>query len=268
MKKLEIIIRPGMFDKVKDELSKLGIHGMNYSEIRGFGRQHGHTEVYRGTTMQVDCLPKIKIELVLHDEALERVLGAVVATAVITIVVLIFGEVSPKSMAKEAPEQFAMFSAPIIGTLMVILTPVNWFFAMLKKGLSKIMRSKDKEGITEEELENWTPEEYGPFALAILSTKSFEDGSISQVVAFGSAVSISDSLLSSGSFCNADYYLSVLNTLTHRENVISIQSKTLGGQELGLNTAQVFLIGIAFMIVVPVVVLICGMWIWYRRRNA
>ena len=81
MKTLEILIRPGMFDKVKDELSKLGIHGMNYSEIRGFGRQHGHTEVYRGTTMQVDCLPKIKIELVLHDEALERVLGAVVATA-------------------------------------------------------------------------------------------------------------------------------------------------------------------------------------------
>lgn len=123
-------------------------------------------------------------------------------------------------------------------------------------------------GITEEELENWTPEEYGPFALAILSTKSFEDGATSQVVAFGSAVSISDSLFSSGSFCNADYYLSVLNTLTHRENVISIQSKTLGGQELGLNTAQVFLIGIAFMIVVPVVVLIWGMWIWYRRRNA
>lgn len=123
-------------------------------------------------------------------------------------------------------------------------------------------------GITEEELENWTPEEYGPFALAILSTKSFEDGSTSQVVAFGSAVSISESLLSSGSFCNADYYLSVLNTLTHRENVISIQSKTLGGQELGLNTAQVFIIGIAFMIVVPVVVLIWGMWIWYRRRNA
>ena len=57
--------------------------------------------------------------------------GAVIATAVITIVVLIFGEVSPKSLAKEAPEQFAMFSAPIIGTLMVILTPVNWFFAAL-----------------------------------------------------------------------------------------------------------------------------------------
>ena len=74
--------------------------------------------------------------------------GAVVATAVITIVVLIFGEVSPKSMAKEAPEQFAMFSPPIIGTLMGILTPVNWVFAMLKKGPSKIMRSKDKGCIT------------------------------------------------------------------------------------------------------------------------
>ena len=78
--------------------------------------------------------------------------GAVIATAVITIVVLIFGEVSPKSMAKEAPEQFAMFSAPIIGALMVILTPVNWFFAGLKKGLSKLMRGGAKEAITEEEL--------------------------------------------------------------------------------------------------------------------
>ena len=81
MKKLEIIIRPGMFEKVKNELSHLGIHGLNYSEIRGFGRQHGHTEVYRGTTVQVDCLPKVKIELVVQDEALEKVLNAVVGTA-------------------------------------------------------------------------------------------------------------------------------------------------------------------------------------------
>ena len=50
---------------------------MNYSEVRGFGRQHGHTEVYRGTTYAVDCLPKIKIEIVVHDEALEKVLQAV-----------------------------------------------------------------------------------------------------------------------------------------------------------------------------------------------
>lgn len=81
MKKLEIIIRPSVFDQVKDALSDLGIHGMNYSEIRGFGRQHGHTEVYRGSTVKVDFLPKIKIEIVVHDEALEKVLDAVVKAA-------------------------------------------------------------------------------------------------------------------------------------------------------------------------------------------
>ena len=123
-------------------------------------------------------------------------------------------------------------------------------------------------GISDEQLENWTPEEYGPFPLAILSEKSFEDGKSSRVAAFGSAVSLSDSLLSSGSFCNSDYYLSVLNTLTRRENVISIQSKTLGGQELGLNTAQVFLIGSGFMIVLPIVTLCCGLYLWLKRKNA
>ena len=64
MKKLEIIIRPSKFEEVKQQLTAIGIHGMNYSEVRGFGRQHGHTEVYRGTTYAVDCLPKIKIEIV------------------------------------------------------------------------------------------------------------------------------------------------------------------------------------------------------------
>lgn len=118
------------------------------------------------------------------------------------------------------------------------------------------------------DLENWQPEEYGPFPLAILSTKTFDDGETSQVVAYGSSVSLSDSLLQSGSFANADYYLSVMNTLTHRENVISIQSKTLGGQELGLNTAQVFTIGLIFMIVVPIMTLGCGMYLWIKRRNA
>ena len=118
------------------------------------------------------------------------------------------------------------------------------------------------------ELENWEPEEYGPFILGILSTKTFEDGETSQIVAYGSAVSLSDSLLESGSFANADYYLSVLNTLTERENVISIQSKTLGGQELGLNTAQVFTIGFIFMVVVPIMTLACGMYLWLKRRNA
>ena len=78
MNKLEIIIRPSKCEEVKQQLTAIGIHGMNYSEVRGFGRQHGHTEVYRGTTYAVDCLPKIKIEIVVHDEALEKVLQAIV----------------------------------------------------------------------------------------------------------------------------------------------------------------------------------------------
>lgn len=81
MKKLEIIIRPGMFEKVRDMLSELGIHGLNYTEIKGFGRQRGHTEVYRGTIMQVDCLPKVKVEVVLHEDMLESVINAVMTTA-------------------------------------------------------------------------------------------------------------------------------------------------------------------------------------------
>jgi nitrogen regulatory protein P-II 1 len=79
MKKLEIIIKPGDFEKVKNALTELGVHGMNYREIRGFGRQRGHTEVYRGTIMQVDCLPKIKVEVVIHDEALEKVLDMIMS---------------------------------------------------------------------------------------------------------------------------------------------------------------------------------------------
>ncbi len=81
MKKLEIIIRPGMFEKVRDMLSELGIHGLNYTEIKGFGRQRGHTEVYRGNIMQVDCLPKVKVEIVLHEDMLESVLNAVMTPA-------------------------------------------------------------------------------------------------------------------------------------------------------------------------------------------
>ncbi|MDO4295626.1 MAG: hemolysin family protein [bacterium] len=83
----------------------------------------------------------------LGDEA-----GASISTVVTTIVVLIFGEVSPKSIAKESPEAFAMFSAPIIHTLMVILTPINFFFKQWKKLLSKIFHSAEDSGITEEEI--------------------------------------------------------------------------------------------------------------------
>ena len=81
MKKIEIIIRPGMLDLVKTALSDLGVNGMNYTDIRGFGRQHGHTEVYRGSTVQVDFLPKIKIEVVVDDSQCESIINAVVTTA-------------------------------------------------------------------------------------------------------------------------------------------------------------------------------------------
>lgn len=89
---------------------------------------------------------------VFFTEGLRLQNGAVISTAVITIVVLVFGEVSPKSLAKEYPESFAMFSAPIMRILMVILTPVNFLFSLLKKLLSKVFHKQGDSGITEEEL--------------------------------------------------------------------------------------------------------------------
>ncbi len=78
--------------------------------------------------------------------------GPTVATAVITVLVLIFGEISPKSLAKESPEKFAMFSAPIMKVLMWVLTPVNFLFSLWKQLLNKIIRSDNSPSITEEEL--------------------------------------------------------------------------------------------------------------------
>lgn len=83
----------------------------------------------------------------LGDEA-----GASISTVVTTIVVLIFGEVSPKSIAKESPEQFAMFSAPFLNAFMVLLTPANYLFKQWKKLLSLLIRTSGDSGITEEEL--------------------------------------------------------------------------------------------------------------------
>ncbi|MBQ9536956.1 MAG: P-II family nitrogen regulator [Desulfovibrionaceae bacterium] len=80
MKKVEIILRPGMLEVLRDALAKLDLHGMNYTDIRGYGRQHGHTEVYRGAIYQIDFLPKVKIEIVLDDEQVESVINTVVST--------------------------------------------------------------------------------------------------------------------------------------------------------------------------------------------
>lgn len=78
--------------------------------------------------------------------------GATVSTAVMTVLVLIFGEISPKSLAKESPESFAMFSAPILRVMLTILSPLNFLFMLWKKLLSKIFKVKEDRGITEEEL--------------------------------------------------------------------------------------------------------------------
>ncbi len=81
MKKVEAIIKPFKLEEVKDALADLGIEGMTVSEVKGFGRQKGHTEIYRGSEYTVDFLPKIKIEVVLADSALESALAAIVKAA-------------------------------------------------------------------------------------------------------------------------------------------------------------------------------------------
>ena len=81
MKKIEAIIKPFKLEEVKEALSEIGIEGMTISEVKGFGRQKGHTEIYRGSEYTVDFLPKIKIEIVLPDELLESAVAAVVKAA-------------------------------------------------------------------------------------------------------------------------------------------------------------------------------------------
>ena len=77
MKKIEAVIKPFKLDEVKEALQEIGIQGMTVTEAKGFGRQKGHTELYRGAEYVVDFLPKIKIELVLADDQLESALEAI-----------------------------------------------------------------------------------------------------------------------------------------------------------------------------------------------
>lgn len=165
-------------------------------------------------------------------------------------------------------------SDPFVPMTMPFARPLNPAFEMnMERSTRVLFSSSDSSSLipydlSEEELENWKPQEYGPFPLAILSEQTFEDGGQSQVIGFGSTVSLSGSLMESSSFANSDYYLSLLNVLTQREDVISIESKTLGGKELGLNTMQAFVIGSIFMIALPIVVLCGGIYVWLKRRNA
>jgi nitrogen regulatory protein PII len=81
MKKIEAIIKPFKLEDVKEALSSLGVQGMTVSEVKGFGRQKGHTEIYRGSEYTVDFLPKIKIEVVLADSVSSQAVDAIIKAA-------------------------------------------------------------------------------------------------------------------------------------------------------------------------------------------
>ncbi|RME94036.1 MAG: P-II family nitrogen regulator [Verrucomicrobia bacterium] len=81
MKKIEAIIKPFRLEEVKDALGEIGVAGMTVSEVKGFGRQRGHTEIYRGSEYTVDFVPKIKIEVVVDDEHCEAAVEAIVKAA-------------------------------------------------------------------------------------------------------------------------------------------------------------------------------------------
>ncbi len=81
MKKIEAIIKPFKLEEVKDALGEIGIEGMTVSEVKGFGRQKGHTEIYRGSEYTVDFLPKIKIELVIGDDRAQSAVATIVKSA-------------------------------------------------------------------------------------------------------------------------------------------------------------------------------------------
>ncbi|MBI5166769.1 MAG: P-II family nitrogen regulator [candidate division NC10 bacterium] len=81
MKKVEAIIKPLKLDEVRDALAALGIEGLTVSEVRGFGRQKGHSELYRGAEYVVGFMPKVRIEVIVEDEHLERVLETIVRVA-------------------------------------------------------------------------------------------------------------------------------------------------------------------------------------------
>ena len=81
MKKIEAIIKPFKLEEVKDALAEVGIEGMTVSEVKGFGRQKGHTEIYRGSEYTVDFLPKIKVEAVVPDDRADAAVQAIVKAA-------------------------------------------------------------------------------------------------------------------------------------------------------------------------------------------
>ncbi|OYT69646.1 MAG: transcriptional regulator [Armatimonadetes bacterium JP3_11] len=81
MKRIEAIIRPIRFEAVKEALNDIGVYGMTITDVRGFGRQQGHTEKYRGSTYTTNLLPKIKLEIVAPDERVDEIVSVIIETA-------------------------------------------------------------------------------------------------------------------------------------------------------------------------------------------
>jgi nitrogen regulatory protein PII len=81
MKKIEAIIKPFKLEEVKDALAEVGVEGMTVMEVKGFGRQKGHTEIFRGSEYTVDFLPKLKVDLVVADQNVDRAVDAIVKSA-------------------------------------------------------------------------------------------------------------------------------------------------------------------------------------------
>lgn len=81
MKKIEAIIRPFKLDDVREALTEIGVRGMTLTEVKGYGRQKGHTELYRGSEYKIDFLPKIKLEIIANDEMVDSVVAAILKAA-------------------------------------------------------------------------------------------------------------------------------------------------------------------------------------------
>ena len=81
MKKIEAVVKPFKLDEVREALSEIGVTGLTVTEVKGFGRQKGHTELYRGAEYVVDFLPKVKVEVVVGDSLVERAIDAIVKSA-------------------------------------------------------------------------------------------------------------------------------------------------------------------------------------------
>lgn len=81
MKKIEAIIRPFKLDDVREALSEIGVRGMTLTEVKGYGRQKGHTELYRGSEYKIDFLPKIKIEIIANDSMVDNIVSTIIKSA-------------------------------------------------------------------------------------------------------------------------------------------------------------------------------------------